>query len=403
MREDKIKTHLDKLTAHALTMPPFRFTYEGQETVRPRPLTTLITRMVATNPRHRLPADKIDEKLSMLGGISQIYHGACCKRPISWVEDKWDRKFAALISLQKENELQRNRIDELERVGETYEARLESERHKHEQDISRLQTLLRAAEDRCQTLHIGENDRRNRSRSSRGSHGHDVPRPRQMPRRGQPHPNPASTASTTGPTKIWPQSAEVSKPNPQAPKHAPQQRHQPRPSQPAQSAAAQQVTAISTRRGSPASVQTPRGKTSPARSPSITSLPGYALRSRGSGSKLPRPITPSRSNTPVLGRDASTTDSSMTSSIFSRQSLETLPTPTGSPMLERTPASDDRTSKPRMQPTESAEPPTPSRPRPVTASPEVTDLASDKLVPSLQPMKSWADVAKIEQRRRHLV
>lgn len=445
LREGKIKVHLDRLTAHALVMPPFMFTYDGQETVRPRPLTHLISRMVATNPRHRYTAAKIDEKLSMLGGINQIYHADCCKRPMSWVEDKWDKKFASLIALQKENDVQRKRILELEGRDQTYETRLEKQRQKHEQDISRLQTLLKNAEERCQRLETEKTDRRRRSHSSRGSHGHDVPRPvfsggRRNPPTGPSIPQGVGLGLTK--SKLTPpkttgiaKAAVVSATFKPLTQPSPQQRSQsitqtPGPERP--------TSNMRTLQSSPAVTQSSAAKSpSGQRSPSVSgNLTGYALRSRGSGSKLPLPVTPtSRSNTPVLNRDQSNTDSSMASSIFSRRSLETLPTPpaNNSPELQRVPTTGDNV-KPHwgqlderpLSPTE--RPPLaddhvqrPSTPDSAVLSMSPSAMSSPRTIrsdiltdggdgstterpgpPSLTPMKSWADVAKLEKKRQNL-
>ncbi|KAK9440607.1 serine/threonine kinase [Metarhizium brunneum] len=424
LREDKVKMHLDRLTAHALVRPPFMFTYEGQETVRPRPLTHLISRMVATNPRHRLTAAKVDEKLSMLGGINQIYHADCCKRPISWVEDKWDRKFAGLIALQKENEAHRKRIMELEGKDQTYETRLEKQRQKHEQDISRLQTLLKNAEEKCQRLESEMTDRRKVSHSSRGSHGHDVPRPVLSGGRRQP----AGSATTQGVglglnrSSLTTPKTTVAKPPPQ---HIPQR------SQSISSTPSERPTQkMRTLQSSPAVTQSSDAKSlAGQRSPSISgNLAGYALRSRGSGSKLPLPVTPSRTNTPVFNRDQSMTDSSMASSVFSRKSLETLPTPPAhdSPIIQRADVSSENAQLqwgqlggrrgPRITDETALRPSTPDSPLPpmspsAMSSPKT--LRSDILTdggdanatsrpppPSLQPMKSWADVAKSEKKRQ---
>ncbi|EFZ02389.1 protein kinase [Metarhizium robertsii] len=424
LREDRVKMHLDRLTAHALVRPPFMFTYEGQETVRPRPLTHLISRMVATNPRHRLTAAKVDEKLSMLGGINQIYHADCCKRPISWVEDKWDRKFAGLIALQKENEAQRKRIMELEGKDQTYETRLEKQRQKHEQDISRLQTLLKNAEEKCQRLESEMTDRRKISHSSRGSHGHDVPRPVLSGGRRQP----AGSATTQGVglglnrSSLTTPKTTVAKPPPQ---------HTPQRSQSISSTPSERLTQkMRTLQSSPAVTQSSDAKSlAGQRSPSISgNLAGYALRSRGSGSKLPLPVTPSRTNTPVFNRDQSMTDSSMASSVFSRKSLETLPTPPAhdSPIIQRADVSSENAQPqwgqlggrrgPRITDETALRPATPDSPVPPMSPSAMSSprtLRSDILTdggdanatsrpppPSLQPMKSWADVAKSEKKRQ---
>ncbi|CAM1505727.1 Fc.00g113640.m01.CDS01 [Cosmosporella sp. VM-42] len=417
-REEKLKKHLDQLTSHALVTPPFMFTYEGQETVRPRPVVNLISRMVASNPRNRLSADKIDDKLSMLGGIHQIYHSDCCKRPISWVEDKWDRKFTAITSLRRENERQKKRIEELEGRDKTYELRLENERRAHEHVITMLQAKLKEAEERCQKLEL-ENT------------GHKKVLGRSPMRSSMPRAHRSSTGSLLGNSGLGSSPNPRSKPTTPAvrPPLQPTSRSIQRfPSDGPSPRVSQQNMA-----GRASNDATPRGpiEYSPSRSPSFNNMAGYALRSRGSGSKLPLPITPSRSDTPNFNRDQSLTDSSMASSVFSRQSVETTPTPLQcSPALNRKPISlgenkvpqwGQLPEKPRPldQRALTPEPPSltsmPSSPTlsiPLSAlsSPrtlrselanDIGDSARRPSVPSLQPMKSWAEVANDAKRPAH--
>ncbi|KAG6004516.1 hypothetical protein E4U21_001014 [Claviceps maximensis] len=340
LRERKLKAHLDRLTSQASRRPPFMFTQEGRETVRPRPLTQLISRMVATNPRQRFSAAKTDEKLSMLGGINQIYHGHCCKRPMSWIENKWDQKFANLIALQRENDVQRKRITELEGMDKTYEARLENQRQKHEQDIARLQNLLKNAEEKCQRLDLEILDRRRSSYSSRCSHGPEFSRSalaggrRNTPGPHQPliPPGVVGLGMTINTTKSTPPrdlEGFKTKANTTVVVTSRRQQKQQFQSNFA-STPGRSADKLRMHQSNPAATQSPSAARHSAgkRSPSISgNLPGYALQSRGSGSKLPLPVTPSRSNTPKLNRDQSMSDSSMSSSVFSRQSLETVPTP----------------------------------------------------------------------------
>jgi hypothetical protein len=152
-------------------------------------------------------------------------------------------------------------------------------------------------------------------------------------------------------------------------------------------------------------------------------MSGYALRSRESGSKLPLPVTPSRNEPQNLTHDQSLTDSSMASSVFSRHSVETTPTPLqGSPALDRNPAAVDSEKLPQWgqlpkQPVRSKERvvtpeplPLPSEPSSPTFSMPLSAMSSPRTlrselasidgdetrrpsVPSFQSFKSWAEVA----------
>ncbi|KAI5459286.1 kinase-like domain-containing protein [Mariannaea sp. PMI_226] len=410
-REDKLKTHLNKLTSHALVTPPFMFTFEGQETVRPRPITNLISRMVASNPRNRIPADKIDDKLSMLGGIHQIYHGECCKRPISWVENKWDRKFTAIDSLRKDNERQRRRIEELEGKDQTYELRLQHERQQHEQAMSKLQAKLKEAEERCRTLEADNIDLR---RSGRGPARPSLPRAKRSgtntgpPTNGlglSPKPKTRSTPTTPAPRPSIP--------------HHPRSAQRFSTDQRSQSPLTHQPQIVQPRPplNEASAPGTPIDRPS-SRSPSFPALPGYAMRSRGSISKLPVPVTPSRTDTPVYNRDNSLTDSSMASSIFSRRSIETTPTPANnSPAITRIssiplgenklPAWGQLPERPApLHPCPTTPEPMPLPSEPTSPALSMISLAqtyrsdrtsengqTTRLPPTLSPMKSWAEVA----------
>lgn len=418
-REEKLKVHLDKLTSHALVTPPFMFTFEGQETVRPRPIVNLISRMVASNPRNRITAEKIDDKLSMLGGIHQIYHGECCKRPISWVENKWDRKFTAIDSLRKENERQRKRIEELEGKDQTYELRLQHQRQQHEHAISNLQAKLKEAEERCRALEA-DNNALKRTSSARGP--------------ARPTPRTKRSSTTSGPPITAAGLGLSPKPRSQPTTPAP------RPHVPLYSRSAQRLS-IDQRSQSPL-IQQPQFFSRPAhdgsssrapidrpssrspsfptsRSPSFPSLPGYQMRTRGSASKLPLPVTPSRSDTPpVFNRDQSLTDSSMASSVFSRQSVDTTATPAhNTPVMSRVESiALDENKVPRWGQLPDRPAPAvqrPCTPEPVSspsapASPVLSmmssprtrrsDLVSDygdatRMPPPFSPSKSWAEVA----------
>ncbi|KAF5964538.1 serine/threonine protein kinase [Fusarium bulbicola] len=409
-REKKLNAHLEKLTSHALVTPPFMFTYEGQETVRPRPVVNLIARMITPNPKNRLHAYKIDDKLSMLGGIHQIYHGECCKRPISWVEDKWDKKLTALTSLRKENDRLKQKVSELEGRDRTYESRVRREVDQHKQAVVMLQKKLKDMEDRCHVLEADHGKRR--SSASKPPSKMAMPRPYRS----------STTNLESGPGL---ESSPKSKSTPVTPAARPAFQPWSRSYQrlpPEQRASPLQRQAVSPR---PPNDVTPKGSIEfpTSRSPSFTNISGYTLRSRGSGSKLPLPVTPSRSETPNLNRDQSLTDSSMSSSVFSRHSIETNPTPLqSSPALDRNSLPMDSAEGPQwgqlsthpgqpdarvVTPEPRPAPPEPSSPAfsmpfstmssPRTLRSDLASVDGDQTrrpsVPSLQSLKSWAEVA----------
>jgi serine/threonine protein kinase len=397
-REQKLARHLEKLVSHALVTPPFMFTHAGQETVRPRPLTNIIGRMVATQPRQRPSVDKIDDKLSMLGGIHQIYHGECCKRPISWVEDKWDRKFVSLAALDVENERLKKRINELEGRDNTYEQRLESARRLHEQDVSKLQERLREAEQRCSSLEAEKEELKRMA--GKGPHrGSTLPKPKRN-----------SSASSIGYTLTKAQSHPTTPSSARPalnPKSQSSQKLASYASTPTTSSVSATATATPTR---PHAASVATGQPSPLtrvsssdfrpqRTPSVTNLTSF----RVSGSKLPLPITPNRTSTPTLNRDQSLTDSSMSSSIFSQNSIETAPTPLlNSPAPEQGEwgaSSGDRTERPSTPPPRSESPTSTVTTSPQTMVSEVHSQGERVRVPSLLSMKSWAEIAKRDGKR----
>ncbi|KAH6887547.1 kinase-like domain-containing protein [Thelonectria olida] len=419
-REGKLKAHLEKLTSHALVTPPFMFTFEGQETVRPRPIVNLISRMTASNPRNRITAEKIDDKLSMLGGIHQIYHGECCKRPISWVENKWDRKFTALDNLRKENERQRKRIEELEGKDQTYEQRLQNQRQQYEQTISTLEAKLKEAKERCRALEADNTDLK-RTSSGRGPARPTLPRAK----RSSTGSGPLMMANGIG-FSPKPQSQPTTPASRPAIHHHSQSAQRLRTDHRSHSPLIHQPQVFSRSANDVSSTPRPPTDRPSSRSPSFPSLPGFQMRTRGSASKLPLPVTPSRSDTPpVFNRDQSLTDSSMASSVFSRQSIETTPTPAqNTPLISRNLSiSLDENKVPKWgQLPERHAPPVqrPCTPEPVSlpsapSSPALSmmssprtfrsDLVSEngdatRVPPSLSPMKSWAEVATEGKRNK---
>jgi len=137
-------------------------------------------------------------------------------------------------------------------------------------------------------------------------------------------------------------------------------------------------------------------------------------------------VTPSRSETPNLNRDQSLTDSSMSSSVFSRHSIETTPTPLqSSPALDRNPLTLDSEKMPSWGQLSKQSPqlggiaitPEPSSPAfsvslsamssPRTLRSELASNDGDQTrrpsVPSLQSLKSWAEVANEGKRTLKMI
>ena len=369
-REDKLKRHLEKLVAHSLVTPPFMFTYEGQETVRPRPLVNLIARMIAPLPQHRPAACKLDDKLSMLGGIHQIYHGECCKRPISWVEDKWDRKFTSIVELRAENARQLKRIEELEGKDKTYEQRLANSRS----SVAELQAKLKEAEDRCRFLEA-ENAGLKKPGGRRAS---------TLPKANR-YANGVPT-STVGPpfTKTRSMPATPQTRPPLKPKSHSNQRYISPAAVSASALRPDSIPASPSPRTSAFDIST--SSLTPQRSPSTTSLVG---------SRLPR-----RTGTPILNRDQSSTDSSKASSVFSRRSIETTPTPAHECSSPDHLSWEDKTERPPSPVTAvSSSRRTSTSEAPSSSAASSGGASGPMKVPSLVAMKSWADVARKEGRR----
>lgn len=401
IRAARLSSHLDVLSSHALVTPPFMFTYKGQETVRPRPVVDLISRMIATNPQSRPCAKKIDEKLSMLGGIHQIYHSACCKRPVAWIEDKWDRKFAAITSLRAENERQAMRISELEGRDKTYEQRLEHERNSRKEDVARLQARLKDAEDRCRQLEADNTDyQRSLGRRSRPAPLSGTPRTSSVSLGLSPSlgcgssplasPKPRSTP-------LSPVARPVAQVKPRLTQRFPSDGRVPRPVKQAETPT----------RSSGEDTVKAGGESPSSRHSSLTNLASYVSRT-GSGSPSRLPL-PNRADTPKLTRDR--TDSSVASSVFSRQSIETLPTPLqNSPVPDRVPSKngsqvfewDQLPPKPQLSRRlarleDSASSPNSAVPLPSATKSGTTSINGQvptrPRIPQLQQERSWAEVA----------
>ncbi|UKZ79171.1 hypothetical protein TrVFT333_006921 [Trichoderma virens FT-333] len=104
------------------------------------------------NHRHvtRLPANKINERLYILGGSHQMYYNECCKRPISWTEDA-DDKLATLSSLRAENEDLKKKIAELYNEEEMYREQFENIQKTYEEDITNQKVLFESREKKLES------------------------------------------------------------------------------------------------------------------------------------------------------------------------------------------------------------------------------------------------------------
>ncbi|EHK21427.1 uncharacterized protein TRIVIDRAFT_11850, partial [Trichoderma virens Gv29-8] len=137
VREQKLGSLLQKVASSASEIP--------QEITQSQRLVDLITNMISPTPHTRLPANKINERLYILGGTHQIYYNECCKRPISWIEDT-DEKLATLASIRAENEDLKMKITELCNKETMYEEQLENTKKAHEQAITSQKVLFESRE-----------------------------------------------------------------------------------------------------------------------------------------------------------------------------------------------------------------------------------------------------------------
>ncbi len=346
-------------------------------TFAPKNIIGLTGRMLASNPTDRPRADEVELELVDLGGVQQIYHGACCRKSSRFVTERLNTRFKVALGerdqLRAENQVLTKKLDVLTAKDETYESRIQNERKIHADNIAKLQDQLvkeRRERERLEAL------------LTEMQHGHG----RRPPRGGVPRPSGERNVPVSSPAS----SGLITRPKPQA--YAVQQgipspspspaslQYQRRPSTGPATAlafgarptysqtAAAGVFATVTRPVSPPASRRPKAverlstdsfgeSPSPVSngllsgSPTPNSPAGFPMRSRNSGSRLPvragSGYNPTRSSTPNFTRDSSLTDStqlSMTSSTFSRLSKDSdsvldtnaMPTPPlGSPAAAR--------------------------------------------------------------------
>jgi len=298
----------------------------------PKHIVALTSRMLSPEPSKRPVVNQVATELVELGGIDQIYHSSCCKRSSRFVTDRINTKYKQAVDernrLRAEREPLAKRLEVLQRVEETYETRIQNERRTQAEKIATLQEQLQK-----------ERNERERAEAAlkqweRRQARQTIPVPSPSRRISGPGPLPSGMMMQTRRTLPLVSTAPNGSPTipqPQQRASAPAVTFNTRLSY-SQTAAA----AITPPVAPPSNVRRPDAAASgqpdslgpsaiPVASPSPDTA-GFPLRSRNSGSRLPRavnPATPIRSNTPALNRDPSSTDStqlSMSSSVFSRLS-----------------------------------------------------------------------------------
>lgn len=333
-RAQKLNKYYPKIEAMALATQEVQDT--KAHTFAPKHIIDLTSRTLSSDPSRRPNASQVDAELVELGGIEQIYHSPCCKRSSRFVTERIDMRYKVVADerdrLQADFQKMAKRVEVLERKDETYEERLKNERKIHAQNVAHLQEQLdkeRKERSRLEGLLAERRQRPGVPRPGRNiSGGNDAGQGLVMRTRPHAHPLPVAVSPASFPS--------ASAPAPKA---------QMRPLL-ACASSKMQGTYSQAAAGRLAAHKVPsspvnaaqNGVDSPSRalvaidsnipSPSPSPNPnaaGFSLRSRGSGSRLPRLVNPStpRSSTPSLQRDPSLTDStqySMSSSTFSRLS-----------------------------------------------------------------------------------
>ncbi|KAK3693020.1 kinase-like domain-containing protein [Podospora appendiculata] len=305
----------------------------------PKHIINLTERMLSLDPSSRPVAKQADDELAELGGIDQIYHSPCCKKSSKFITDRMNTRLKIAISerdrLREEHGTTARRLEELERKDETYELRITNERNAQKETVSVLQRKLeKELQERKRLESLLAEVEQQRRRPPRPATSRQVP-----DRTSSGSPSNGLTMRASGhrpqPTRL----AAPPSPTPSpSPRFAPTQRYPSAAYRSYSQTAAAAAAPVATPKTAP-SVGCP-DYTARASSdlPTPTCLPphdspnpgpetaGFPLRSRTSGSRLPRPVdpaTPIRSGTPTLARDPSSTDStqsSMASSVFSRSS-----------------------------------------------------------------------------------
>lgn len=338
-RDERLRQYARNLEARALATQQVEDV--NAPTFGPRHIVHLASKMVSKDPASRPVIQQVNSELVELGGIEQVYHSPCCKSSSRFVTERMNTKLRVAIDernrLRLEHDEMAKRLRSLEANHETYETRLVNERKAHGENIAKLQIQLdreRTERKRLEAL-VAEIQQH----SNRRQHRPGIPRPatERKPAHANPSPGGLMMRTRTHPSAV-PASHHRPPPPPtyiQHPSPAPSttsHHTSPRPSYSQTAAAAiTPLAAAPSRRDSliptPSPIPSPlppHHTPSPTPSSDLTNFP---LRSRPSGSRLPRavnPTTPIRSNTPLLNRDLSSTDTSqysMSSSVFSLNRL----------------------------------------------------------------------------------
>ncbi|ORY61544.1 kinase-like domain-containing protein, partial [Pseudomassariella vexata] len=294
----ELEQFCDELRRLALTSQDFAD--ETASTLSSKHLVSLTSRMLCTDPPQRPNAAQVNESLIEIGGLEQIYHSSCCKVPVRQLTQLLDKKYAKVWDergrLAEENAKMSKRLDALEGREEMYLERIKIERDGHAKNRA---NLIKRLEDE-QTVRKELEATIRRFQQNRGSGT--------GPRPGLVRYKPTSSGGIA---------MRTSRP----PHQSPSQQQSPF----MVMAATPLLAGVSGPR--PMSPNANHRRESDLRK-STESLTNYALRSRGSGSRLPQPVNPStpiRAGTPGLcaPRDSNLTDStidSLTSSMLSHSS-----------------------------------------------------------------------------------
>lgn len=331
-RADKLQGYLRKLEGVALAT-------QGVEDVNaptfgPKHVVDLASKMLSSTPSSRPVILQVRAQLAELGGIDQIYHSACCKMSTRFITMRMNTKMELVVDernrLRNALDQASKRLEVLEAKDETYESRLANERKAQAENIANLQAQLERERDERRRLLVQIAQQQNRRAPGPG-----LPRPtsdRQHPSNGANEvgltmrSQPRTYSIPRRPSQTIPQPAQTQHRSPALPAHNSRFSF----SQNATAAITPlSLSAMASRRNSLLRISPlPSPVAAPAGSPTPDTV-GFPLRSRNSGSRLPRAInaaTPNRSNTP-FNRDPSSADStqcSMSSSVFSRMSMSRL-------------------------------------------------------------------------------